>query len=316
MGAGCANREADGMTNTTGPAPGSIVVGVDGSPASDLALDWAARAAALEHRPLTITHAAHLSAAVGDGLASGMVGVDLTSVYQGMRQYGQTLLDAAATRARGQAPGIEVHLLLSTRDPRENLLTLAAHASLVVVGSRGRGTIASLLLGSVSVTVSKHAACPVVVVRSDATGDGRGGVLVEADGTEDSVAAIEFAYRTASIRALPVTVLRVFWDGVSPSPGDHQVAEDEPGLADERMLLSESVAGMREKFPDVHDRTILARGARGRPGAAADGIDLIVVSRPREGFLGASVTLGVTSTVVEHAPCNVAVVPSAVDPSR
>src|SRR6478736_648774 len=77
---------------------------------------------------------------------------------------------------------------------------------MVVLGSRGRGRVSSLLLGSVGVAVVGHATCPVVV-RRPARDRVRRGVLVGTDLTDDSRPALEFAYGLASVRHLTLTVL-------------------------------------------------------------------------------------------------------------
>lgn len=299
---------------TTSPAPaGSIVVGVDGSEQSDQALVWAVRQAGLEHRTLTLVHAAHLNAG-GD---TGLVGLDVGQLLEDLRLWGRELLRTATDRVTALDPEVRVHPVLSTDDPREALLSLAKHAAMLVIGSRGRGTMASLLLGSVSVAVSKRAACPVVVVRHPHTGlpgvpatPGRG-VLVGIDGTAEAQGAVEFAYRTASFRQLPLTAIHVFWDMARIEADQHEVGDDEPGLDDLRALLAESVAGMQEKFPDVQDQVRLVRGFRDRQLIRESaGMDLLVMGSRQRGFMGEFVYGSVSPTVVEHAACDVAVVPA------
>jgi nucleotide-binding universal stress UspA family protein len=292
---------------TTPPPAGSIVVGIDGSVGSDQALDWAVDQAILEHRALTVVYSAQLATG-GTTLWLSQPGIDTGQLFEDIRVAGRGLLDNAERRALHRAPTLVVHQVLSTADPRLALVELGEHAATVVVGSRGRGPIATALLGSVSVHVAKHAACPVVVVRHAKGTPARGGVVVDVDGTEQSRAAIEYAYRTASFRALPLTALHVVWDAAHPGDHEHLVGDGDPGLEVERALLSEATAGMREKYPDVQDRLVLVRGLREHQLARASvDADLLVVgSRPQgvvDAFLFGSVT-----TVVEHAACDVVVV--------
>ena len=153
MGKGCTGAEAGTMTINTPSPPGSIVVGVDGSPGADLAVDSAARTAAIEHRPLVIVHSAHVSTVVGDGVFAGTAAVDVFSLATALKAAGRDILAGAVARAKLAAPDVEVEQFLSTQDPRSELIAQALHAHLVVIGSRGRGSVASLMLGSVSITV-------------------------------------------------------------------------------------------------------------------------------------------------------------------
>ena len=147
------------MTNPT--ALGTIVVGVDGSPSARRALAWAADQAACERRPITLVHA------VGPqgGVWMDQAGFDTRVGLEHMQTASQRLLaDARADVAR-RAPELEVHEILRVADPRDVLLDLSREAAMVVVGSRGRGPMRTLLLGSVGVAVTRHAECPVVVLR-------------------------------------------------------------------------------------------------------------------------------------------------------
>lgn len=313
--------EAMTTTSTTSPASatfsasssaptGSIVVGIDGSAPSKRALAWAVRQAGLEHRTLTLVHAAHFN----PGGDTGLIGLDVGALIEDLRQWGRDLLGDATENVAALDPDVRVHQVLTTDDPREALLSLAEQAAMLVIGSRGHGMVASLLLGSVSVSVSKQAACPVVVVRRPRSGDtahSGGGVLVGVDGSAETQGAVEFAYRAASFRALPLTAVHVFWDTSYVGADQHDVRDDEPGLEDLRALVAESVAGMREKFPDVQDRVRLVRGFRDRQLIRASaGMDLLVVGARQRGFVGDFVYGTISPTVVEHAACDVAVVPA------
>lgn len=141
-----------------------IVVGVDGSDHSHRALIWAMRQAASQHVPLTVL-------AVRPDLAR-----PATGIYWGVHAYpedshnpdvAQKAVGQIVEQARSEigetAPQVTVNVV--TGDPAEELITASHDADLIVVGSRGSGGFASLLLGSVSSKVAHHAASPVVVIR-------------------------------------------------------------------------------------------------------------------------------------------------------
>lgn len=294
------------METTHIPA-GTVVVGVDGSGNSDDALAWAAEQAGLERRGLTLVHAIGPSGAAW----AEAYGMDHGLLLDAMRGEGQVILDRARALVEQSHPGLEVHDLLRLTDPRLALMELSEQAATVVVGSRGRGPVKRLVLGSVSVAVARHASCPVVVIRPHDPGAARHGVLVGIDGTERSVPALEFAFRQAAQRSLPLTVMYCFWDVRGAASGMGPVDDDEPGFDTERLLLSEAVSGQRERFPDVPVTLQLARGlADDCLVRAAHRMDMVVVgvhtTRSLIGFFEGQVD----RAVVEHAPCVVAVVPS------
>jgi nucleotide-binding universal stress UspA family protein len=237
------------MDNTVIPA-GTIVVGLDGSPSADRALDWAIDHARRERRQLTLVHGLEPMHERAEALA---------------------MLDRARLHCLEVAPDLAVHVALWMADPRVALLDLGHSAATVVVGSHGRGPVSSVLLGSVGLSVTRHAPCPVVVVRPQHPGAVRNGVLVAAD--ERSRPVVEFAYRQASLRDLPLTIVRT---------------------TDDERAVAEAVAGLAEKFPEVRSRT-----AAGDLTAGSRHLDLLVVG-PGEGG------------VVNHAECPVAVVPIGV----
>jgi nucleotide-binding universal stress UspA family protein len=236
--------------------PGSIVVGVDGSGPSDDALRWACEQAAAEGRSLTLVHGlAHVALAWGDPL-----GYDPQLVEDSADRAGGALLEAARGVVEQAVPQVEVHTRLVMNDPRTALLEIAQDAAMLVVGSRGRGPVARLVLGSVSSAVSQHAPCPVVVVRAHAPGYRRYGVLVGVDADGHSQPAVELAFRLASSRGLPLTAMHCGLDLVGPMPGPSEIPYDTPDHEGSRLVLDEAVAGLREKFPDVAVELVIGRG--------------------------------------------------------
>jgi nucleotide-binding universal stress UspA family protein len=264
---------------------GHIVVGVDGSTHAARALDWAAKQAWLEHRTLAVV-------AVGDGAAQ--------------------IAGAAANRARERHPWLEVHTPPRSGDPRQVLLDASDVAHLVVVGSRGRGAVRSLVLGSVSSAVAAHAACPVVVCRPRVVGASRG-VVVGADGTPDSRPAIEFAYHQAALLHRPLTVLHGYWDAavaVAEYRAARGLSTTHPDLEDLRAMLATSVAGLSEKYPDVEVELVLRHGFVAEALAPRDGTwDLVVVGRHPASTSTRLLTSSVSTAVLERARSTVAVVP-------
>jgi nucleotide-binding universal stress UspA family protein len=296
------------MDSTQVPA-GSIVVGIDGSPSSDAALSWAVDQAALEKRPLTIVHAQEPMSFLGAGFMASASGVDYTALMDEAGAYSRALLTTATAAALDRHPQLTVHQVLTRTDPRTTLLDLGTTAAMIVVGSRGRGPVASLLLGSVSVSVSKHATCPVVVHRAMPTDSPRHGILLGVDGTDSSMPAIEFAYRMASWRALPLTVLHCYWDAdlVAPRGTGAKMTDTDS----EQALVAESLSGMAEKFPEVRVQVRLTRGfADMHLVTGSYDYDLLVIGHRPLPALDDIVHRSVAPTVVEHAHGPVPVVPS------
>ncbi|SNQ50893.1 conserved hypothetical protein [Frankia canadensis] len=140
---------------------GGIVVGVDGSADADAALRWSMAEARRRKAPLVVLLAwdpRHCPPAV-TGMAGG---VDVTAFEKAAR----ALLDDCLDQAHEDTVGLRVEPVLVEDAPARALIGQSGDASLVVVGSRGRGGFTSLTLGSVSHQCVHHAACPVAVVRA------------------------------------------------------------------------------------------------------------------------------------------------------
>jgi len=288
--------------------PGSIIVGVDGSADAERALRWAAEQASLERRPLAVVTAAGIDQvrAVTWAGAAGAYVIPVEDLMKGV----QTVAETAAESVHQLRPVLPVTAHAAHGDPREVLIELSRDAHLVVIGSRGRGVLRSRLLGSVSTTVIRHAHSPVVVCRPESPGIVRKGVLVGADGTPEGQAVLELAFKHASLRGLPLTVLHSFHDVLAAVNGAKLVPATEGFLEEERLLLAESVAGFSEKFPDVRVDLQLARGfAHECLAADSERWHLIVVGRHPTDSVSRMISATVATAVVERAHTTVAVVP-------
>jgi nucleotide-binding universal stress UspA family protein len=137
-----------------------VVVGVDGSPGSELAVEYAMEATTRHGLQLVAVHVTEKGPA--SGLYSGGGGF---AVAAPDRATGLLAISAALKAGRSEFPAVEVREVVETGSPAERLLAECPDAALLVVGSRGHGGFAGLLLGSVGRAVLEAAACPVAVVR-------------------------------------------------------------------------------------------------------------------------------------------------------
>ena len=288
------------MTNTV-VAP--VVAGVDGSADAQLAVDLAAWEADRRHAPLRLVYG--FRPVYVCGVAT--IGYDLDRQVRDL----DNMLIAESARVSRRYPDLPVATEVVQGAPASVLLDESAAAQLVVVGSRGRGGFASLLLGSVSAQVATYATSPVIVMRPPAargTRDipGSGPVVLGIDGSTGSAAAVEFAFEEAAARGTGLIAVYVW--GVMPYDAggdDPRFEQDGPDAA-----LTEALAGWREKYPEVpvshravHSlvpvHTILDQ--------SADAGLIVVGPRGRGGFAG--LPLGsVGDGLVRHAKAPVAVV--------
>lgn len=146
---------------------GTIVVGVDGSPASDAALRWAAEEAALREARLVAVSAWTFvpPAPIAEPGMIPMPAGDYAGMGEAEQEAAGAELEEALRRAFPSGSPVEIERKLVDGEPAHVLEAEARAADIVVVGSRGRGRIAAALLGSVSKHVVDHAPCPVVVVK-------------------------------------------------------------------------------------------------------------------------------------------------------
>ena len=132
-----------------------VVVGLDGSDHSSAALRWAAEEVRLRSATLTAVSVWHVPTV-------GYMAIPVP--VADMRTAAEEMVDKQIATVLGSDPGIEIQREIREGPPAMQLLEAAKDATLIVVGSRGRGGFSGLVLGSVSAQVAHHAACPVTIV--------------------------------------------------------------------------------------------------------------------------------------------------------
>lgn len=281
-----------------------IVVGVDESEQSLRATEWAAARALVRGCPLLLIHT----------VSPEMYG------FRDIPESVGSTVQRALDRAREVAPGVEATAETVVGYPSQTLIKESRAAAMLVVGNRGRGGFAELLLGSVGVQVTAHAQCPVVVVRPEEApteqwdAPATGQVVVGVDGSAHSDDALGFAFEEAATRGVGLAAVHAWAGPVSTGPGDMLplVYDFDDAREEERRLLAETVAGWQEKYPDVLVRRLVVRGAAAKQLVRfSHGAELLVVgARGLGGFLG--LALGsVSQAAIHHAACSVAVVRTA-----
>ena len=135
-----------------------IIVGVDGSGHSHRALDWAVREAAVRRAPLTVLTVHQ----VPRGYYSAVPFPQDPELAERARVLAEEQTDKVLTELETRPPSVTVQSVMGI--PSQELLIAAKDADMLVVGSRGAGGFARLMLGSVSSQVTHHARCPVVIV--------------------------------------------------------------------------------------------------------------------------------------------------------
>lgn len=291
-----------------------VLVGVDGSAPSLVALDWATgharRHGCSVHLVCSYTLPSFTTAALDGGYAA----MDDTAIQAGAR----AVLEEAAARVRGC--GVRVTSDVATGDAAAVLIELSRGAASVVVGSRGRGGFAERLLGTVSSALPAHAHCPTVVVPSRPTATTPWQqrraeqpirrIVVGVDGSPAAEAALAHAIREAEAWGAELTAVA----GVPVGTGAGLLAWL-PATVDHEQVLKDVAEGLDvvvDKALAGHDLQIRRHVLDGSGSELltefSTAVDLVVVgSRGRGGFAG--LLLGSTSqAVLHHAVCPVMVV--------
>ena len=272
----------------------AVVAGVDGSIPSTDAVRWAAREAVRRAVPLLLLNSVFIPS------PEPYVPFRLPRSYgDALREQGVEWLNEAEKAAQESADGVCVRTEQRIGPAAGHLVRLGDSAELLVVGSRGLGAVAGLLLGSVAVEVSAGARCPVVVVRGrtpESAPPETGPVVVGVDGSVHGAAPVAFAFDLAAAWGAPLMAVHAAFRSGAVMP-EHA-----------RRRLRDGAA----RYPGVElsECIVRDRAARGLL-EVADGARLVVVgARGRGGFTG--LTLGSTSqAVLHHASCPVGIVRAA-----
>ena len=283
-----------------------VVAATDGSEESLRAVEWAAREAVLRGAPLRIVSAV----ALPPRMSAGHPASEPDAVADVITKGSDRGLQAASDRAAKAAPGLLIDADHLDGAPANAVTQSGSGALMLVVGSRGRGGFAALILGSVSRYAATHASCPVVVVR-DAPEAARLQVGVGVGDLDHADPPLTFAFEEAAVRKASLIVVHAWHEGESDisragealaTPGPHDI-EDKANAGLERLL-----GDWRAKYPDVqvsHDVV------HGHPGRALVGLsartDLVVIGR-RAAHHGPG---SVINAVLSHAHGPVVTVPDA-----
>ncbi|MFF1276765.1 universal stress protein [Streptomyces marokkonensis] len=289
-----------------------VVAAVDGSEDSLRALEWALDAARRREAPLRVVHVRQYAPwAQPEVLAAGPPDPGEDPVLDQVR--GHLAKEAAL-------PAVEYVALEGA--PGALLPEAGATARLLVLGSRGRGGFASLLLGSNSLSAARDAECPVVVVPRPRGEDGGGApsgsgrpVVVGLHADSPDEATLAFAFAEAALRGVRLRIVAAYpWPLQTwMLPGEMPPPEiDQDAVEHETRTLAEGfLTAHRERHPQVTAETdVLPGDAAGHLVEASQDAELVVVGRHRRRLLAPARMMGsVTQAVLLHAASPVVVVP-------
>jgi nucleotide-binding universal stress UspA family protein len=289
----------------TEPSPRpEILVGIDGSEGSELALGWAYREATLRNHPVTV-----LLAWTADGLPRNVYRTAISADHQGLAKAASGVLDRSIARVRMPDPPVELRRTVVDSDAVGAMLERSARTAMIVVGAHGHNPLHRLMAGSVSQRILHRAHVPVVVVRGGggSPGDARP-VVVGVDGSTPSLIALRWAAEEAALRKAPLRVVHAYQLGGSPyaevldvvHPALRQHAEE---------LLASAMAGGVGEAADLETTTEAVADTPARALLRESGTAQLVVVGAR-GYGGfRELLLGsVSHQCVMHAQCPVAVV--------
>ncbi|MEU7576050.1 universal stress protein [Streptomyces sp. NPDC041068] len=300
-----------------------VIAGVDGSPESVTAAEWAAWEALRRDVPLRLLHARRRGPHPASSAPATAV-----SAREVRRRRARSILREAESRVRATTPGVRLTAEQCEGSATAALLRAAEQAEVLVIGSRGLSGFTGLLVGSVAQEVVARVSRPVVLVRADERfederlpgKDGRPSVraphrdvVLGLNLGDPCDEVIEFAFEAADLRDARLRVVSA-WTGPSVltlGPGEIGLVDHRGREAEWHGFLSALLCVWRERYPRVTVAETLVEGGAATPlvGAAA-GAGLVVVGRrapegPRFGPHAGPVA----HAAIHHATCPVAVIP-------
>jgi nucleotide-binding universal stress UspA family protein len=284
-----------------------LTVGLDGSPESLAAADWAAGEAQRRGLPLHLVNAwlwqPH--------------DVPVADDRKTQKRWALRLLLESEEDLRARYPQLTIDTEQVSESATEVLLSQAEKAEMLVLGSSGHGAIAGFLLGSVGQHVLAKAKCPVVMVRAKTQSAAEANTREVVVGLQDlgtqSGPLLEFAFRAAATRGATLRAVHA-WDlpplyGRGPEAG--QAAVKPGGLAEQQeKALSKALQPWRERFPQVTviETVDLAFASGVVLQAAADAGLVVVGRRVHRPALGMRIG-PVAHAVLHHVAAPVVIVP-------
>ena len=286
---------------------GRIVVGVDGSPQSGKALEWAVARASLGGEELELI-SAYAPTPVFDFY--GFNTLPETQAIEWYAEASRQVLDAAAARVRELNPELTCTLKSELGHAAHLLADASAGAVAVVVGRRGLGAAASVVLGSVSNKLTIQAKCPVVVV-GDGDVPASGPIVVGVDGSDFSGHALRYALAEAELRKTTVRAVAAY-DFMHPAlQADPELLErlqaDFEAEIEDAITAVLQEAGGQETAVDVERVAVAGRPAEAILDHASDA-QLIVVGTHGRGLVRRVLLGSVSRRVLNDADRPVAVV--------
>ncbi|MFI0592360.1 universal stress protein [Streptomyces griseus] len=276
-----------------------IVVGVDPRGGWQPAVAWGADEARLRRLQLRLALSVPPR---GDARHA-----DDSPHHRRLEEDGRRTLTEAISWAQARSPEAEVVGSLLDGFPGRQLALLSRQVRLVVLGTRHLGRVEEILSsGSVVIPVTAQAGCPVVVVGDDdEDGQDPPYLVVGVDGSEPSGAALALAFEEADLRRCALHAIAVW------QPPVFTLGSGDTLFHDERRHLSETVAGWREKYPDVELRPEVRIGSPVEVLAEAGerALGIVVGRRGQGGYTGMKVG-SVVHGLLHRAHCPVITVPA------
>jgi nucleotide-binding universal stress UspA family protein len=275
-----------------------VVAAVDGSEESLLAAEWAAQEAQRRGAPLRLVSAVTMPPRMHARHA------DPRTVADELSDESARALSEAVTRSKEVSSGLLIDASVLPGPPALAVTASGSGALMLVVGARGAGGFAALLLGSVSRYAAMHAASPVVVVRQE-TNAVHGEIVVGIGDPLDATATLAFAFDEAAVRgASLVAVHCLTWNPAAswqPGGAERVVAQAEWNLA-------AALRPWQEKYPAVPVRSDMPHGHPARVLASyASRADLVVIGRHHHDT-GPAIG-GTQHALLSHAHGSIAIVP-------
>ncbi|SDN50715.1 Nucleotide-binding universal stress protein, UspA family [Streptomyces sp. cf386] len=287
-----------------------LVVGVDGSDSSLLAVDWAVDEAARHGLPLRLLYASLWERYEGSRPS-------LSTDRPAEEVMVQHIIASCTERARLRNPEVKASGEALPDDAVSVLLGAGHEAFALVTGSRGRGEFAGLLLGSVSLAVAARAVCPVIVVRGSERNlrGSFGRVVVGVGDSTDGEGAVRFAAREAKARGCALTAVRTWRSPAHEHADLPLIADDATGAHEEQASnrLTDALRETVQEHPEVevHRRPVEGPAHRVLLKASTDADLIVVGALRRHGHFG--LQLGrVAHALLHHSECPVAVIPQRV----